>query len=61
MTKGDIVYFFLLIFVYLSGHLKNNRRAVVAVIAWLLDLQLPMQSVHIAIYVVSSNLVQGEL
>jgi len=30
------------------------------VIAWLLDLQLPMQSVPIITHVVSSNLDQGE-
>ena len=30
------------------------------VIVWLLDLQLPMQSVYITIDVVSSNLDQGE-
>jgi hypothetical protein len=33
----------------------------VAVIAWLLDLQLPMQSVPITTDVVSSNPVQGEV
>jgi hypothetical protein len=33
--------------------------AVVAVIAWLMDLQLPMQSVPITTGVVSSNLDQG--
>jgi hypothetical protein len=30
-------------------------------IAWQLDLQLPMQSVHITTDVVSSNLDQGEV
>jgi hypothetical protein len=34
---------------------------VVAVIAWWLDLQLPMQSVPITTDVVSSNLDQGEV
>jgi len=32
----------------------------VVVIAWLFDLQLPVQSVHITIKVVSSNAVHGE-
>ena len=35
--------------------------AVVAVIVWRLDLQLPMQSVPITTDVVSSNLDQGEV
>jgi hypothetical protein len=35
--------------------------AVVAVIVWYLDLQLPMQSVHITTDIVSSNLDQGEV
>ena len=35
--------------------------AVVAVIVWQLDLQLPMQSVSITTDVVSSNLDQGEV
>ena len=35
--------------------------AVVAVIVWQLDLQLPMQSVPITTDVVSSNLDQGEV
>jgi hypothetical protein len=34
--------------------------AVVAMIAWQLDLQLPMQSVPITTDVVSSNIDQGE-
>ena len=38
----------------------NNKGAVVVVIVWLLNLQLPMQSVSITIDVVSSNLDQGE-
>ena len=35
--------------------------AVVAVIVWWLDLQLPMQSLSITTDVVSSNLDQGEV
>ena len=35
--------------------------AIMAVIVWWLDLQLPMESVHITIEVVSSNLDQGEV
>jgi len=35
--------------------------AVVAVIVWYLDLQLPMQSVPITTNVVSSNPVRGEM
>ena len=35
--------------------------AVVAMIVWLLDLQLPMQSVPITTDVVKSNLDQGEV
>ena len=37
------------------------KRAVVAVIVWKLDLQLPMQYVLIIIDVVSLNLDQGEV
>jgi hypothetical protein len=37
------------------------NRAIFGVIVWLLDLQLPMQSVHIITDVVSSNLDQGEV
>jgi len=33
----------------------------VALVAWLLDLQLPMQSVSITTDIVSSNLDQGEV
>ena len=48
-------------------YIKSNMnvciifRAVVAVIVWWLDLQLPMQSVPITTDVVSSNLDQGEV
>ena len=38
-----------------------NRGAVVIVIVWQLDLQLPMQSVPITTKVVSSNHVHGEV
>jgi hypothetical protein len=38
-----------------------NIIIVLAVIVWLLDLQLPMQSVTITTYAVSSNLDQGEV
>ena len=38
-----------------------NRGAVVFVIVWQLDLQLPMQSVPITTKVVSSNHVHGEV
>jgi hypothetical protein len=40
---------------------EMTRGAVVVVIVWLLDLQLPMQSVSITIDVVSSNVDQGEV
>jgi hypothetical protein len=40
---------------------EMTRGAVVVVIVWLLDLQLPMQSVSITTDVVSSNLDQGEV
>ena len=39
----------------------NIRGAVVLVIAWKLDLQLPVQSVPITIKIVSSNPVHGEV
>ena len=45
-------------------NIKNiikKKRAVVAVMKWKLDLQLPMQSVPITTDVVSSNLDQGEV
>jgi hypothetical protein len=38
-----------------------KTEAVVAVIVWLLNLQLPMQSVSNPTYVVKSNLDQGEV
>ena len=41
--------------------LQTSTGAVVAVIVWLLDLQLPMQSVPINIDVVGSHLDQGEV
>ena len=44
----------------LNLHLTHNIYNV-AVIVWWMDLQLPMQSVHITTDVVSSNLDQGEV
>jgi hypothetical protein len=50
-----------------NSHLFNDRffsigeGAVIPVIAWQLDLQLPMQSVPIITDVESSNLGQGEV
>jgi len=41
--------------------ISSYRGAVVVVIVWLLALQLPMQSVHITIKVVSSNPAEGEV
>jgi len=41
--------------------IQKTIGAVVAVIVWYLDLQLPMQSVPITTDVVSSNLDQGEV
>ena len=40
---------------------RLSKGAVVVVIAWWLDLQLPMQLVPITTKVVSSNLVHGEV
>jgi hypothetical protein len=45
---------------YLYIEINNSDRAVVAMIVWYLDVQLPMQSVPIAIDIVSSNLDQGQ-
>ena len=42
-------------------NLGQGEGVVVAVIVWWLDLQLPMHSVPITTYVVSSNLDQGEV
>jgi len=42
-------------------YLSFQARAVIAVIVWLLDLQLPVQSEPITTDVVSSNLDQGEV
>ena len=39
----------------------NIKGVVVAVIVWLMDLQLPVQSVPIIIDAVSSNLDEGEV
>jgi hypothetical protein len=44
-----------------QSHGDITSWAVVAVIVWQLDLQLPMQSVPITTDVVSSNLDQGEV
>ena len=53
------------IIAYVSSHqfiyAFYGAGAVVAVIIWKLDLQLPMQSVSITTDVVSSNLDQGEV
>ena len=46
--------------IYLINHFIAEG-AVVAVIAWLLNVQLPMQSVPITTDVVGSNLDQGEV
>jgi hypothetical protein len=40
--------------------MKKILRAIMVMIAWYLDLQLPMQSVPITTDVVGSNLDQGE-
>ena len=55
-TDNIIVYYILV--TQLNATLRG---AVMAVIVWLLDLQLPMQSVPIATDVVSSNLDQGKV
>jgi hypothetical protein len=47
--------------VYNTTEKDNPLRVVVVVIVWLLDLQLPMQSVPITTYVVRSNLDKGEV
>jgi hypothetical protein len=54
---SDIAY--TIIFTYLF--IKNVFRAVVVVITWYLDLQLPVQSKPITTNVVSSNPVHGEV
>jgi hypothetical protein len=41
--------------------MKKILGAIVVMIAWYLDLQLPMQSVPITTDIVSSNLDQGEV
>jgi hypothetical protein len=46
---------------YKIKQLSSKKGAVVVVIVWQLDIQLPMQSVPINIDVVSSNLDQGEV
>jgi hypothetical protein len=45
----------------MKHYLTSQSGAVVAMIVQWLDLQLPMQSVHITTDVVSSNLNQGEV
>jgi hypothetical protein len=45
----------------IENHFPLEKGAIVAVIVWWLDLQLPMQSVPIATDVVSSNLDQCEV
>jgi hypothetical protein len=45
----------------LLAYIVVSNTSVVAVVVWLLDLQLPMQSVPITTDVVSSNLDQGEV
>ena len=45
---------------FLSNNTNMNVGAVVTLIVWQLDLQLPMISVHITTDAMSSNLNQGE-
>ena len=45
----------------LWGPLRGSQGAILAMVVWLLELQLPMQSVPITTDVVSSNLDQGEV
>ena len=42
-------------------NIQSTQRAVLVVIVWQLNLQLPMQSVPITTDVVGSNLYQGEV
>ena len=52
---------FLLLSCKYRRNIKKNNGAVVVVIVWLFDLQLPVQSVPITTKVESSNPVHGEL
>jgi hypothetical protein len=47
--------------VQLQIQMIENNRAIVVVIIWLLDLQLPIQSIPITTKVVSLNPVHGEM
>jgi len=53
--------YLLLCYKYRRNIKKINNGAVVVVIVWLFDLQLPVQSVPITTKVESSNPVHGEL
>ena len=55
--------YFCFSYFYLYKHIQflSTLGAIVAMIIWWLDLQLPMQSVLIITDVVSSNLDQGEV
>jgi hypothetical protein len=55
------MYWVVHIRVYNTTEKDNPLRVVVVVIVWLLDLQLPMQSVPITTDVVRSNLDKGEV
>ena len=48
-------------YIYYSPIIRNLVARVVVMIAWFLDLQLPMQSVPITTNVVRSNLAHGEV
>jgi hypothetical protein len=52
---------FLLLSYKYRRNIKKNNGAVVVVIVWLFDLQLPVQSVPITTKVESSNPIHGEL
>ena len=49
------------LFLCLTSFRFSNHIAIFCIIVWLLDLQLPMQSVHITTKVVSSNPAHGDV
>jgi hypothetical protein len=61
LRRVKIFFLCSLVTLSLLFYTNNMAGAVMAVMVWLLDLELPMQSVPITTDAVSSNLDQGEV
>ena len=61
LRRVKIFFLCSLVTLSLLFYTNNMAGAVMAVMVWLLDLELPMQSVPIATNIVNSNLDHGEV